>query len=244
MHERRNFWLVVLLGAAIAWATLSWFIFNEDMLLLLVQRAGSLLLLISAAGWLIYALRFEDKLPDYLKEVVGDIYYEVDGLSFMPIVRVNNGRPELCLYYQNRFENPSHAVIHLRPLGESFQIGDGWSDVHFAFVARGGAFGVIHQTIRIPRRLKGDVVEYHLAAASYYPRSHGAKYRHIAGIPCGTLLVDWTGAAFKTGVHEVSGKIELINPVTIHLSMPMTDSSDEMVVDTWRQEQIHAGVLT
>ncbi len=114
-------------------------------------------------------------------------------------------------------------------------------DVHIAFRAGGGDFGVIHQPIAVPDHLQGDVVNVHLAAASYYPRSHGARLRKEAGLPCGSLLVDWTGAAFKTGVHEVSGEIELFGPVTLHLSMPVDVRHETSDREVWTQEQLAAG---
>ena len=54
--------------------------------------------------------------------------------------------------------------------------------------------------------------------------------------------MDWGGAAFKSGVHEVSGEIELIRPVQLHLALPNVESDSIPHGDTWRQEQIHAGV--
>ena len=245
MHETRNFCLVLALVAFIVWAIIAWTMLGGEMALLWPQRILSLVLIAATGAWLFYALRFEDKLPDHLMEVLGEeYYYEVDGLCFMPIIRVNGGRSELSVYYQNRYENPVEVIVHLRPPVESFVIRPGMRDVHFAFKAQGGDFGVIHQPIAVPEPLQGDVINVELAAASYYPRSHGSRMRRRTGLPCGTLPVDWGGAAFKAGVHEVSGEIELINPVTIHLSMP---TGVKMVVtgdEVWKQEQLVAGVTT
>ena len=244
MHETRNFVMVLLLLAGLAWAVVSWLIFDSSVSLIWVQRAASLLLLVSMAIWLVYALRFEDKLPNHLGEVVGDMYYGVDGLAFMPTVRKNNDRAELCVYYQNRFENPVEVIVHLRPPDDSFIIRPGMRDVHFAFKEGGGDFGIIHQPIAVPRHLHGEVINVHLGAASYYPRSQGARLRKRAGMTCGSLLVDWGGSAFKSGVHEVSGEIELQNPVTLHFSMPK-DVQDFVTGDEpWRQECIAPGPRT
>ena len=83
--------------------------------------------------------------------------------------------------------------MHLRPPEDCFVIHPGMRDVHFAFKAGGGDFGVLHQPISVPRHLQGEVIEVQLAAASYYPRSHGARWRRGGGMPCGTLSVDWGG---------------------------------------------------
>ena len=241
MHETRNFVLVIALIVGVAWGVIAWFVMASNTMLLDVQRAGSVALIVLCGAWLFYALKIEDKLPNHLREVVGDLYYEADGISFMPIVRANGDQAELSLYYQNRFENPAEAIVHLRPPEDSFLIRPGMRDVHIAFMADGGDFGVIRQPIAVPAHLQGQVVDVHLAAVSYYPRSHGARWRRARGMKCGALLVDWRGAALKTGVHEVSGELELLDPVTLHLSMPPGVRSETNEHDMWKQEQLVAG---
>lgn len=242
MHETRNFILVLALIASSVWAIIVWLILvGSDAPSIWPQRTASLILIVGCAAWLFYALRVEDKLPDHLRDVLGDIYYDADGLSFMAIVRPNGNQAELSLYYQNRFENPVEAIVHLRPPQDSFVIRPGMRDVHFAFKAGGGDFGVIHQPIAVPPHLQGDVVNVQMAAASWYPRSHGARLRKRAGLACGSLDVDWGGAAFKTGVHEVSGEIDLHNPVTLHLSMPVEVTATMTGREAWKQEQLVAG---
>jgi hypothetical protein len=206
-----------------------------------IQRWVSVGLALAFAGWLFYALNFEDKLPDYLAAVAGPVYYEADGLCFLPVVRMNeNGQAELSLYYQNRYENYCYAVVHMRPPADGFVIRPGARDVHFTFKADGGDFGVIHQPIAVPRHLQGEIVEVQLAAVSRYPRSHGARLRSKEGMPCGTLLVDW-GQAFKVGVHEVSGEIDLKNPCTLHFTMPPMAQETLAGSIEWKQEQLEPG---
>ena len=239
MHETRNLALVIALVLSLVWSIIAWFIMR-DAPLLGVQRVFAPLLAVASAGWLVYAFKFADKLDDHLKEVVGDMYYDVDGLSFMPMIRVRNDAVELCVYYQNRYENPVNAIIHLRPPEDSFVIRPGMRDVHFAFNAQGGDFGVIHQPISVPEHLRGDVVDVELAAATWYPRSHGTRLRNHEGMPCGSLHVDWGGAAFKSGVHEVSGEIDLVRPTTVHLAMPRKYPGDASPKATWQQERLAA----
>lgn len=243
MHEKRNFVLVLLLIAAAVWAIVSWFVLNQASPGIWPQRIASLAIIALSGAWLFYALRFEDKLPDHLQSTLGEQYYfEADGICFMPIVRARGERSELSVYYQNRYENPVQCIVHLRPPEVSFVIRPGVRDVHIAFKAAGGDFGVIHQPIAVPENLQGEVLEVMLAAASYYPRSHGARLRRRVGMRCGTLNVDWGGGAFKTGVHEVSGEIELINPVALHLSMPVGVCS-QLADQTWKQERLVEGIV-
>ena len=241
MHDKRNFRLVIVLVAAVVWSIVAWLFLRSVAPLVWPQKVASLALVAGCSGWLLYAFRFEDKLPNHLKQKLGGMYYEADGLSFMPMVRASGKQAELAVYYQNRFENPAQAIVHLRPPEDSFIIKPGMRDVHFAFRADGGDFGVIHQPIAVPRHLQGEVIEVHLAAASFYPRSHGARLRREAGLPCGTMNVDWGGAAFKSGVHEGSGEIELIRPITLRLPMPTNVRESPAERETWKQQQLVAG---
>jgi len=244
MHERRNFILILVVAASFVWSFIAWLMLGPDATLLWPQRIIATAVLIGSAAWLAYGLWIEDKLPDHLREVVGDMYYEADGVSFMPIIRTTGDQAELCVYYQNRFENLAQVIIHLRPPEESFVIRPGVHDVHFAFRAGGGDFGVIHQPIAVPAHLQGDVLDVQLAAATYYPRSQGSRWRKRPGMPCGTLPVDWGGAAFRVGVHEVSGEIELFQPTSLHLSMPRDVTTELRHQDLWKQEQLAAGAET
>jgi hypothetical protein len=246
MHEKRNFLLMLIMIGALIWGILAWFVMDPEGGLVGAQRIASIGAFFVVTGWLVYAMKIQDKLPDHLMEVVGStMYYDVEGLSFMPIVRVREGQAELCMYYQNRFENPVQAIVHIRPLQEGFYIRPGVVDIHFAFKSGGGDFGVIHQPIAVPEHLQGDVINVHLAAAAYFPRSQGARLRkNKAGFSVGTLAVDWGGAAFKTGVHEVSGEIELLTPTTIRLPMPKAVQPFLTDAATWRQERIEVGVET
>jgi hypothetical protein len=244
VHETRNFIMVILLVAGVVWSVVAWFIFSDGAAILLLQRTASLMLVVSMGAWLFYALKIEDKLPDHLGSTVGELYYDVDGLSFMPTVRHHNGQAELCVYYQNRFENPVQAIVHLRPVGDSFIIRPNAVDVHIAFTAGAGDYGAIHQPIAVPEHLQGEVLELELAAASYYARSHGARLRRRPGMPCGSMLVDWSGSAFKVGVHEVSGEIELHNPSRLRLSMPKGVNAFCTGNESWRQECLAQGTPT
>jgi hypothetical protein len=247
MHEKRNFALVLTFAALTIWSIWSWFAsgaIGAGTTEIWAQRIVSLAFVVGLGGFLVHALWLVDRLHDQLADAVGSIYYETDGVCFMPLVRLDSsGAAELRLYYQNRFENPAHVVVHLRPTGPCFAVGHGGDDIHIAFTCGGGDFGVIHQPIRVPTALRGEVIDLRLAAASRYPRSHGGRLRSHEGMECGTVRVDWAGAAFRLGVHETSNEIELIDPVSIHLALPRAIRQRGAESMQWRQEQLFAGVL-
>ena len=247
MHEKRNFALVLTFAALTIWSIWSWFAsgpIGAGTTEIWAQRIVSLAFVVGLGGFLVHALWLVDRLHDQLADAVGSIYYETDGVCFLPLVRLDSsGAAELRLYYQNRFENPAHVVVHLRPTGPCFAVSHGGDDIHIAFTCGGGDFGVIHQPIRVPTALRGEVIDLRLAAASRYPRSHGGRLRSHEGMECGTVRVDWAGAAFRLGVHETSNEIELIDPVSIHLALPRAIRQRGAESMQWRQEQLFAGVL-
>lgn len=242
MHENRNLSLVLGLLAALVWGFAAWFVLNPDTAPAIgAQRWLSLFVFIGVGGWLFYALRIEDKLPDHLGEKVGGMYYAVDGVSFMPTIRKRGEQAELCVFYQNNYENQAQVIVHLRPPDDAFVLTPGVHDIHFAFLAGGGDYGALRQPIAIPEHVQGEVLDFEMAAASHYPRSHGARYRRETGMPCGSLHVDWGGSAFKSGVHEVSGEIDLTNTVHLRLAMPTGVAPYETGDGTWRQECMQRG---
>lgn len=245
MHEKRNFAMIIMLLACIVWAVWAWFFMpgNQHDTGAIIHKSMSILMILSLSIWLFYTLRFEDKMPDHMRNVVGPMYYEADGISFMPMIRVRGKRAELCVYYQNRHENPAECIVHLRPPPppHSFIVQPDFRDIHFAFRCDGGDFGAIHQPIAVPRKVQGEVVEVQMAASSWYPRSHGERWRSTPGMPCGTLPVDWAGNPLKIGVHESGSEILLSNPVLLHLAMPTGVSEETPRTGAWRQEQIAAG---
>jgi hypothetical protein len=236
MHEKRNFVLILAAVGAFAWAFVAWFVVGS-----IWQGIIATGLFAVSSAWAVWAMNFQDKLDDQLRRSVGAVYYDADGVAFLPMIRQNGNQAELSVYYQNRFENPVECIIHLRPPQESFIIRPGVRDVHIAFKAGGGDYGVIHQPIAVPRHLQGEVLSVQLAAASWYPRSRGARLIRQTGLPCGTMLVDWGGNPLKIGVHEVSGEMKLTNPVTLHMAMPLEVVDHTTGHESWKQEQLVAG---
>jgi hypothetical protein len=230
MHERRNFVVTLLFIAALVWGVYVWisvYVFPglpEPPPSLLAHRIGALVLAFGLGAVLVYAYRYEDKLEDELGKRTMGSYFERDGLCFAPMVRVVETRSgakqaEISLYYQNRFDNPCEAVIHLRPRACSMYSHQGARDVHFAFTVQPGAYGVIHQPVAVPHECQGESVQVELAAAVRWPRGHGDCLRSRQGRACGTFEVDWA-LAFRQSHHELGGEIELKDPVSVQLTMP------------------------
>lgn len=230
MHERRNFVITLLFVGSLVWAIYAWISVAVFPALphpppsLLAHRVGSMVFAFGLGAVLVYAYRYEDRLDDSLAKRTMGQYYERDGLCFAPLMRVAH-RPdgaqqaEISLYYQNRFDSPCEAVIHLRPPNGTFSSHKGARDVHFAFTVQPGAYGVIHQPIGVSHEHQGERVDVEMAAAVRWPRGHGDRLRSRVGHACGTFEVDWA-LAFRQSRHELGGEIELKSPARVALTLP------------------------
>lgn len=239
MHERRNAVVIVLFCVAMAWGLLVW-LWGPDHWQGMVPSLrfhqwltlGIVLLL---GAFLVYAYKFQEKLPDNLGQMTMGRYYELDGLCFVPMMRVNasGDRAELSLYYQTRFEGLCEAVIHVSPHDGAFFSHNGALAVHFTFQCERGAFGVIHQPVGIKEQYQGKRVALQMAAAVRWVRERGEQLRSKQGMPCGTFNVDW-GRAYAQSAHELSTDIKLKNPVRLELLMP-----ENVKADITRSEYVH-----
>jgi hypothetical protein len=189
-----------------------------------VHRYASLGFLLVFAALLVYQFKMRDRFDDRLGDMTMGRYLRADGLCFMPLIRVVKKKDapphaEVSLYYQNRFSGVCEAVVHLRPRDSAFFSHVGATDVHFAFRAAPGAFGVVHQPVGVADEHQGEPVEAQLAAMVRWPRSRGEQLRRKRGMPVGTFDVDWA-LAYRQSRHELCGEIELHDPVVMHLTMP------------------------
>lgn len=234
MHECRNTCLIVVFLLAIVWSFVAWLVAPDYWPAIrpsvMTHKIASLAIAGSVGVYLIYALKFEDKYKDDLAKVTMGHYFERDGLCFMPLSRIASAtgggqRAEISLYYQNRFDSPCEAVIHLRAPDGAIFSHHGGSAVHFAFRCAPGAFGVIHQPVAIRNEFQGRAVDLELAAAIRWPRGHGDKLRSHKGTPCGTFDVDWA-LAYRQSAHELGGDIELKHPAKVHIALPENVDSD------------------
>ena len=249
MHERRNTALVVLLCLALLWAVFAWIVAPDHVAAIKPSldfhknaALGVSLLLVAAV---VYVLKFKDKLDDDLANIAGGRYYEQDGLCFMPLIRITKTakgrqRAEISLYYQNRFSGVCEAVIHIRPAHRAFFSHKGASDIHFAFQARPGAFGVVHQPIAVSAEHQGEVIEVEIAAAVRYPKTRGQQLRSNEGMPVGTFHVDWA-LAYRQTEHELGGEIDLKNPAVLYMTMPESVLHDIKRGEFTKETIAHAG---
>lgn len=236
MRETRNIVLIVMVFGFFGYAF--WAVLMnraDDPLHLWSHRGASIVGFLLTCIGLIWALRFEDKMPDSLADYTGGVYYEQNGLCFMPVMRRSGEQAFLHVYFENRFENDCNAIVHLRPPADSILHHPDAADIHFAFTCPGGGVGVLEQPIAVHPQLQGQVVEVKMAAAVNYPHSHGDQLRSHKGMPCGTLNVDW-GETFRASRHELGGEVELVNPVTIHLPIPQNVSNVIRRGQQWTQK--------
>jgi len=238
MRDKRNAALVVILFVVFCWAFWSWLMqWGVTGETIWVHRLISLLFFITTAGVLFWSMRYEDKFPDHLAEYTGGVYYEQAGLCFMPVMRKEKDRAYLCIYYQNRYDSPVEAIVHLRPPADTIQHRPDAKDIRFAFICPGGGVGLIQQPVAVHPKLQGQTVNVLMAASVNYRRNRGQQLRSHRGMPCGTFEVDW-GINFRTGMHELSGEIALIDPTVVHMPIPRGVSNRIKTGEQWKQETI------
>lgn len=234
MRERRKFVLIVLSCSALLWGLTAWIIAPDNLKgiwpSIRFHQLASLGTLALLGAALLYVLKFQDDADDQLSKVTIGHYYERDGVCFWPLVRVQRARggeprAEISLYYQGRFSGMAEVVFHLRPEDGAFFSHRGGRDIHFAFHCDGGGYGVVHQPIAVPADFQGRTVTVHLAAAVRYPRERGTQVRSKTGSPVGTFDVDWA-LAYRQSRHELCGEIEMIQPASMHLTLPEGVQSD------------------
>lgn len=238
MRETRNAILVVLAFAFFAWAFWAWFMFRPDPpdpTAQSTQRIISTTLFILTTIFVVRYIFFEDKLPDNLAQYAGGIYYESNGLCFIPVMRKSGKQAYIHLFFENRYENECNVIVHMKPPPESIQHRPDATDIHFSFSVPGGGVGVVKQPVAVHPKLQGSVVDVQVAAAVNYPHSHGAKLRSHEGLPCGTFDVDW-GESFRIGARELFGDIELKNPITVHLPIPRDVTNVSRKGQQWELE--------
>lgn len=238
MREKRNAALVVVLFLAFCWGFWAWLMqWHESSGAIWIHRSVAVGVFLLSASLLFWSMKFEDRLPDHLAEYTGGVYYERSGLCFMPVMRKEGDRAYFCIYYQNRYDSPVEAIVHLRPPEGTIQHRPDATDIHFAFICPGGGVGLIQQPVAVHPRLQGQTVDVRLAAAVNYRHNRGQQLRSNRGIPCGTFEVDW-GLNFRTGMHQLSGELELFDPAVVHVPIPRGVSNRIKSGEQWKQETL------
>lgn len=233
-RERNKAVLITLSCLAMVWALVAWVIAPDFMRniwpTVRFHQLASLGVLLLFGAALLYVLKFRDEEQDELSKVTVGHYFERDGVCFWPLVRVQKSRSghpraEISLYYQARFSGLAEVVFHMRPEDGAFFSHRGGSEIHFAFHCDGGGYGVVHQPIAVPQEFQGRTIGVHLAAAVRYPRARGTQVRSKCGTPVGTFDVDWA-LAYRQSRHELCGEIDLVEPATMHVTLPEGVQSD------------------
>jgi hypothetical protein len=134
-----------------------------------------------------------DDARDFLLEQFGNIGLDRNGFTFVIVPQTARGMLFLDMYFQNRFEGPCAADVHLRPFrSESHML------VEFHVSCGPGAFGIMHLPVAVPRELQGQQQEFEVGANVSYPQGRG---RMLRARRCATLTI---GADFKNVVGELA----------------------------------------
>jgi hypothetical protein len=80
--------------------------------------AGMSALVVTAAAVRLWQYHHQpDSTPDFLAKLVKGCYADADGFCFHPLASVSQGRLEIQVYFQNRFDRPCCARLTFKPHG-------------------------------------------------------------------------------------------------------------------------------
>ncbi len=120
--------------------------------------------------------------PDKVLDVLGELgldYLEREGLCFVLLPEVKDGRCGMTVIYQNRYSEPCSAEILLRPKYESAK--DGLKRLRFRVACEGAGAGSTSVPWSVPEVCQGRRIVYQIGADVAYSRDRGEMVRFRDG---------------------------------------------------------------
>jgi hypothetical protein len=226
MNESGKATLAFMLIIGIIGSFLSWMLDNGT----LPARIGFPAVGIAALAGLCWAMTRKDKLPDYLRQVVG-VYLERTGFCFALVPAVADGRCTLDIYFQNRYERPCRAQVVIQPSREFFLNRRSVGSFTIEIECEGGAFGVTRLPWGVPQQYQGRQQSFDVGASVSYPEGRGALLRYRDGAHVGAAKTSaWVGV--MTAAAALGGIIVITKPAKVKIQLPKGVS--EIVADDAR----------
>lgn len=125
-----------------------------------------------------------DKAPDVLGQA-GLPYFERDGLCFVVMGKVEQGRAQICVAFQNRYDSPCSADVLLRPAREEGEAN--MRRLRFRISCPASGVGQAVEDWPIPQELQGRLVNFYLGADVEYRQGRSRMVRFKNGEPVGSV---------------------------------------------------------
>ena len=183
---------------------------------------------IGSLGILLWSLFRRDKAPDHLKSLPGGLF-ERDGFCFKLMTRPKKGRCYVDLYFQSRYDRPSHAMVVLQPSRGFFLARPDLSTMTIEVDCPAGGHGVTSVPWSVGKKFQGKAQSLDVAADVFYPGGKGAMIRYRGGVQVGTAGFD-TWNAVLTVAGAMGGMIVLKTKAKATLGLP-TDVEESVADD-------------
>ncbi len=117
----------------------------------------------------------------------GKPYFDRQGFCFDIRGAVEDGYAVLEIHFQNRFSGPCQAKVMLRP-SVRYLFRPQWRPPPVFINCEGGAFGVAHVCVDVPKKFQGKNFSFEIFGATNYPQGRGEQLRfsdaiRVAGNP-------------------------------------------------------------
>lgn len=168
---------------------------------------------------LMWASRKRDKVRDYLHEILRAGYFERDGFCFGVSPRVADNRCFLDVYYQNRYADPCHASVVLKPSRQFFLNRRDLTTLTIGIPCPGAGFGRASVPWAVPEAYQGKPQSLDGAPSVEYPQGRGELLRYREGVRVGSANVSaWKVVA--TVAAAATGNVGMSKPATLKITLP------------------------
>ena len=139
------------------------------------QLCISLFVVIVVALTMILVQSFrEDKLPDYLREAIGQ-YFSRDGFCLIPMIVEQDRLCILQIYFQSQYSLPCDVWVRFGPRKDLL------SPIEAHFNCPSAGYGVFESTLAVPVSPVGRNVEFDIGMDVVFPKGRGQRVRYGRG---------------------------------------------------------------
>ena len=179
-----------------------------------------------------------DHATDYLLPLTGT-YFNCNGFCFAFVVTEEDGTAFLHAYFQSQRDQPSSAVIALRPARGFFMTRSKISVIAIPVECPAAAFGVAKVPLPIPENLQGQYQPFEVGASVSYPQGKGRRIRFNDGIflRSNSKAGKYSGPALDFA-GSVADSIAGSKPATANIELPV-GVADELLEECTIQITIH-----
>jgi hypothetical protein len=191
---------------------------------------------VAALGLVIWAQFRRDKVPDFLRPLVGS-FFERGGLCFALRPEAKNGRCVMEVWFQNRHTEPCHGSIAIRPSIKFLLNRNQLSTLNIRVDCPAAGFGLVEIPLPVPQKYQGTIQSFDIGADVNYPSGRGQMVRFHDGTSVGSAGFDPLGPIALTLAAAATGHVLWTSPARCQVPMP-EDVAEDLPDDTRIESRI------